>query len=152
MDCDSVVLSMNRKDIINDLKKLEDIFHNSNLDENHEVFSNKIRKVIGKIKIETPKRIWIDDFIALRSKCYAFKYGDDSKSKLNGISKSQSKNIKFEDYKVCLEGEENENVCSNYILKSINHEMYMQEIIKPTLSIFDDNRNYLDEIKSLPWG
>ena len=108
--------------------------------------------MIGKIKIETPKRIWIDDFIALRSKCYAFKYGDDSKNELKGVSKSESKHIKFEEYKVCLDGEKNENVCSNYILKSINLEMFMQEIIKSTLSIFDDERNFLDTIKISPWG
>ena len=29
--------------------------------------------------------------------------------------------------------------------------MYMQEIIKSTISIFDDKRNYLDNIKILPW-
>ena len=51
---------------------------------------------------------------------------------------------------MCLEGEENENFCSKYFLKSINHEMYMQEVIKTTLSIFNDKRNYLDNIKSLP--
>ena len=152
MDCDSVALNMNTKVIINDLKKLEDFFDTSNLDENHEVFSNKIRKAIGKSKIETPKRIWIDDFIALRSKCYALEYGEDSRNKLNCNSKSQSKNISFEEYKVCLDGEENENVCSIFILESINHEMYMQEIKNSTLSIFEYNRNYLEKIQSLPWG
>ena len=89
MDTDSFVLSVNTKDIITDLKNLEDIFDFSNLDENHELFSNKNKKVIGKFKIETPKNIWIDDFSALRSKMYAFKCGDDSKNDLKGISKSQ---------------------------------------------------------------
>ena len=83
---------------------------------------------------------------------YAFRCGDENKNKLKGISKSQSRNIKFEEYKICLDGEENENICSNYILKSINHDMYMQEIIKSTLSIFDDKRNYLDNYTSLPWN
>ena len=56
--------------------------------------------VIGKFKIETPKKILIDDFFALRSECYAFKCGEDSKSKSNGISKSPSKHIKFEEKNV----------------------------------------------------
>ena len=47
--------------------------------------------MIGKFRIETPKNIWIDEFIALRSKCNAFRCGNDSKNKLKGISKSQSK-------------------------------------------------------------
>ena len=98
MDTDSFVLSLNTIDIIKDFKNLEDIFDFSNLDENHELFSNKNKKVIGKFKTETPRNIWIDEFICLRSKMYAFKSGKDSKNKLKGISKSQSKDIKFEEY------------------------------------------------------
>ena len=41
MDTDSFVLSVNTKDSIKDLKNLEDIFDFSNLDKNHELFSNK---------------------------------------------------------------------------------------------------------------
>ena len=94
-DCDSFVLSLKRENVHKDYKSLEDIFDFSNLDENHEIFSIKNKKVIGKFKTESPKSIWIDEFIALRSKCYASRCGDDSKNKLKGISKSQSKNIKF---------------------------------------------------------
>ena len=79
MDCYSFVLSLKTEKVIKDLKNLEDIFDFSNLDKNHEFFSNKIKKVIGKFKIKTPENIGIDKFIALRSKCYAYKFGDDSK-------------------------------------------------------------------------
>ena len=99
IDCDSFVLSIETENIINDLKNLEDLFDFSNLNKNHELFSNKNKKVVGKIKIETPENIWIDEFVALRSKCYAFKCGNDSKNKLKDISKSYSKNIKFDEYK-----------------------------------------------------
>ena len=67
--------------------------------ENHELSSNKNKKVSEKYKIETPKNIWIDEFICLRSKKYAFKCGDDSKKKLKVISKSQSKHSIFEEEK-----------------------------------------------------
>ena len=40
MDTDSFVLSVNTKDVIKDLKNLEDICDFSNLDKNHELFSN----------------------------------------------------------------------------------------------------------------
>ena len=154
MVCDSFVLSIKSENIIKDLKNLEDIFDFSKIDENHELYSNKNEKVLGKFKIETPKNIFIDEFIALRSKSYAFKCKDDTedKNKLKGISKSQSKHIKFEEYKIRLDGEELENECINYILKSSNHDMYMQGIKKTTLSIFDDKRNYLDNIKSILWN
>ena len=123
---------MNTKDIINDLKILEDLFDFSNLDENHELFSNKNKKVIGKSKIETPKNIWIDEFVCLRSKAYSFKCNDnnENKNKMKDISKSQSKHIKFEKYKKCLDGDEYQKECNNSILRSVNHEMHLQEIKK----------------------
>ena len=99
MDTDSFVLSVNTKDIIKDLKNLEDIFDFSNLDKDHELFSNKNKNVIGRFKIETPKNVWIDEFVCLRSKMYAYKCEDVSKNKLKGVSKSQSKNFKSEEYK-----------------------------------------------------
>ena len=65
MDTDSFVLSVKTKDIVNDLKNLEDVFDFSNLDKNHQLFSNKNKKVIGKFKIEAPKSIWIDEYFFL---------------------------------------------------------------------------------------
>ena len=46
-DTDSFVLSVNTKDIIEGLKNLEDILDFSNLDENHELFNNENKKLIG---------------------------------------------------------------------------------------------------------
>ena len=135
---DAFVLSVNTNDIIRDLKNLEDTFDFSNLDKNHELFSNNNKKVIGKFKIEAPKSIWINKFVCLGSKMYSFKCGDDSKNELKGISKSQSAHINFEEYYSCLFGGEYQKECDNFIIRSINPEMYLQEIKKSTLSIFDD--------------
>ena len=80
------------------MKNLEDIFDFSNLDENHDRYGNKNKKIFGKFKIETPKNIWIDEFVCLRSKAYSLECKDntESKNKMKGISKSQSKHFKFE--------------------------------------------------------
>ena len=147
-------LSMKTKDIIKDLKNLEDIFDFSNLDKNHELFSNKNMKVIGKFKIETPKNIWIDEFVCLRSKAYSFKCknNDENKNKIKGISKSQSRHIKFEEYYNCLFGGEYQKECNNYNIRSINHEMVLQKVKKSTLSIFDDKRCYINNIETKPWN
>ena len=88
---------------------------------NQDRFTRKTRKVLGKFKIETPKCIWVDEFVCLRSKMYAFKCGDDSKNKVKGVSKSQSKNFKFEEYKKCPDGQEYQRECKKYIIRSINH-------------------------------
>ena len=63
IDTDAFVLSMNTKDSIKDFRKIEDKFDFRNLDKNHELFSNKNKKVIGKFKIETPKNFWTDEFV-----------------------------------------------------------------------------------------
>ena len=83
---------------------------------------------------------------------YSFKCGDDSKNKLKGISKSHSKHIKFEEYQKFLDGDEYKRECINNIIRSINHEMVLQEVQKSTLSIFDDKRCYINNIKSKPWN
>ena len=66
IDTDGMISSMKTKDIIKDLKNLEDIFDFSNLDQNHELFSEKNKKVVGKFKIENPKNVIIDEFVCLR--------------------------------------------------------------------------------------
>ena len=108
--------------------------------------------MIGKFKIETHGNICIDEFVCLRSNMYAFKCGDDSKNKLKGVSKSQSKNIKFDEYYNCLCGRIYQQECDNYIIRSINHERYLQRVKKSTPSIFDDKRCYINNIESNPWN
>ena len=154
VDTDGVILSMKTENIIKDLKNLGDIFDFSNLDKNHELYSNKNEKVIGKFKIETPKNIWINESVCLRSKAYSFKCknNDENKNKTKGISKSQSKHIKFEENYKCLFGKDCQKESDNYIIRSINHEMVLQEVKKSTLSLFDDKRCYVKETESLPWN
>ena len=77
---------------------------------------------------------------------------DENKNKIKGISKSQSKHIKFEEYYNCLFGGEYQTECNNCIIRSINHEMVLQEVKKSTLSIFDDKRYYKNNIESKPWN
>ena len=72
------------------------------------------------------------------------------KNEIKGISKSQSKHNKLEEYKRCLDRGEHQRDCKNYILRSINHEMHLQERKKSTLSVFDDKRCYINETESKP--
>ena len=118
------------------------------------MFSNKNKKVIGKIKIETPKKVLIDEFVCLRSKAYSFKCknNDENKNQIKDISKSQSKHIKFEESYNCLFGGDYQKECDNYIIQSLNHEMHLQKVRKSTLSIFDDKRCFINETESIPWN
>ena len=129
MDTVSFILSVNTKDNIKDSKYREDLFDFNNLNESQEISSNKKKKVIGKFKIESPKNISIDKFVCLRSKMYSFDCGDDKK-KLKGIFKSQTTHINFGEYKKCLDGENYRKECIICILRSLNQEMYLQELKK----------------------
>ena len=45
--------------------------------------------------------------------------------------------------KKCLDGGEYQGECDKYIIRSLNHEMYLHLVQKSTLSIFDDKRCYI---------
>ena len=78
------------------------------------------------------------NLFALRLKAYSFKCNNinENKNKLKGICKSQTKNIKFEEYYNCLFGNEYKKECDNFVIRSINHEMYMQKVTKNSLNQF----------------
>ena len=76
-----MILSMKTKDIIKDLKNLDYIFDFSNMDENHELYCEKNKKINGIFKNECPKNSWIDEFVCLRSKAYSFKCENNDENK-----------------------------------------------------------------------
>ena len=53
MDCDRFILSIKSENIIKVLKNLEDIFDFSNIDKNHEIYSEKNEKKLGKFEMYT---------------------------------------------------------------------------------------------------
>ena len=152
MDTDSFVLSVNTRNIIQDLHNLKDLFDFSNLDKNHEFFSDENKKRLGFLKIETPKHIWSDEFICLRSKACSYKCKNENINKLKGICRTQVENINFEECFSCLFGKEYQKKCDNYVIRSINHDMYMQKVTKNSLSAFDEKRKYINKIESEPWN
>ena len=108
-DTDAYVMSVRTTDIVYDLDKLQDqykIFDFSNLNREHNLFSNEFKKIPGYLKIETPKSLYIDKFVFLRSKCYAYTTElDGNDNKLNGICKGYIKEILFHQYYKCLKNE-----------------------------------------------
>ena len=66
IDTNALVLSIYTKDFIKDLQNLNDFFDFRNLNKSHEIFSNENQKLVGKIKIETPKNVCIDDFLLFK--------------------------------------------------------------------------------------
>ena len=93
------------------------------------------------------------EFIALRSKMYAYKTKDSEAKRLKGMGRHVvEKNITFDDYtKSLFENEIFQHKMRT--IKSDKHEMFIEEINKKSLSPFDDKRYILDGgIKTLPFG
>ena len=68
MDSDSFGLIVIIKDFIKDSKNSEDLFEFIILNENHELFRNKNKKILGKFELETLKNNLIYESVCSRSK------------------------------------------------------------------------------------
>ena len=42
--------------------------------------------------------------------------------------------------------------CKQFCIRSHDHNMFLQQITKKSLSVFDDKRNYINNNKNIPWG
>ena len=108
-------------------------------------------KVIGLMKDELGGDM-IEEFVALRPKMYAYKFGTKELKKCKGIKKCiVKKNIKFEDYKRCLMTGEMEHR-SQIMFRLRLHRIAVIETNKLALSREDDKRIYVDNINSLARG
>ena len=68
--------------------------------------------------------------LCLKSKAYSFEGGGKNEKKFKGISKSQTKNIKFKEYYMCLFGGDYQKECENFIIKSINHDFFFKRYLR----------------------
>jgi hypothetical protein len=88
--------------LLKDLDNLKEHFHFSNYPEDHPLYDKSKEKVPGLFKDELAGEEMIE-FIALRSKMYAYRTKEKEAKKLKGISKNVvEKSITFEDDKDTL--------------------------------------------------
>ena len=147
-DTDSMILSIKTQDIEKDLEYFKDDFDFSNL--KHRLYDPIHEKVIGKMKIETDKAIYLDEFIALRSKSYSYSYSYDEKIDYQIKQKGVKQKPKFDEFKkVLFESKELETI--NRSIRSKNHNLYVVEQTKKSANAFDDKRYYINSIESLPF-
>ena len=58
------------------LQEIYDVFNFCNLNDNNVFYSNKLNKVIGKLKVDLVAfSLEVDNFWALRAEAYVFFYG-----------------------------------------------------------------------------
>ena len=96
--------------------------------------------------VEIGPCIYIDEFVALRSKSYSYSYGDRHLIKQKRIKIKP----KFEEFKSSL-FDSMEFEAINRSIRSKNHQVYVSKQTKRSLNPFDDKRNYINSIESLPF-
>lgn len=139
-DTDSLLYKIETDDFYKDMVGIKEHFDMSEYDVSNPIYDTTNKKVIGKFKDEVSNSV-IDEFVGVRSKCYAFST-DDSKvvKKLKGISKCVVKeNIHLEDYRNCVLKNETKTVEVNAIRTS-NLTNYSIVQKKKALDNKDDKR------------
>jgi hypothetical protein len=156
-DTDSLVYSIKTKDLYADFLQTPDEFDFSEYPKNHPNYSEKNKKVIGKMKDET-NGIPIKEFIGLRAKMYSMKLETGKEKKTGkGIKKQVVKNeITHENYRRAIFPECNEDLQQKVkfnLIRSKGHNISSIEVNKIGLSCIDDKRWILqDNIRTFAHG
>ena len=142
-DTDSLIIHIITENIFEEIAGDVKIwFDASNYDENDKrpLSMGMNKRAYGIVKDELGGKI-MKEFVALRSKTYAYLMDDDSeKKKAKGTKKCVIKReLMFENYKDCLFNGE-VILKSQQIFKSDHHKVYTEEVNKIALSSDDDKR------------
>ena len=139
--------------------KFDQYMDYSNYDEKHEKFSMENKAKLGYFKDELCGKFICDEFVGLRSKCYALKLEDSDtyekkeKKVCKGVGRTAIKNrMKFDQYKNCIF--KNETVRHEFHgIRSHNHNIKTVLIRKKALNFLDTKRWLFDcGIHSVPYG
>ena len=155
-DTDSFLYEIQTEDFYKDISgDVKDKFNTSNYPENHPsgIPTGINNKVLGMFKDEEAGDN-MKEFIGLRAKLYSYKMEEGTeKKRCKGIKKAVvAKSIRHENYKTCLQTGKEQYRTQN-ILRSYEHDIYLEEINKIALSAADDKRYLLkDSFDTLAWG
>ena len=155
-DTDSFLYEIQTKDFYKDIAgDVQDRFDTSNYLKGHPsgIPTGINKKVLGMFKDEAAGKN-IKEFVGLRAKLYSYKMeeGEENK-KCKGIKKAVvAKSIRHENYKTCLQTGK-EQLRRQTIIRSYEHNLYLEEVNKIALSATDDKRYLLkDSYDTLAWG
>ena len=155
-DTDSLLYEIQTEDVYKDISgDVKEKFDTSNYPENHPsgIPTGINNKVLGMFKDEEAGDN-IKEFVGLRAKLYSFKTEEGKENKkCKGIKKAVvAKSIRHENYKKCLQTGK-EQLRTQTIIRSYEHNLYLEEVNKIALSAADDKRYLLkDSFDTLAWG
>ena len=148
-DTDSLIIQVETEDLYKDMADHKDKFDFSNYPQNHTLYDDTNKKVIGKFKDELGGEP-IKKVIALRPKMYSILSLQQSIKRAKGVKKYITQRLHLEDYKNALKGDEASHEM-NYI-RSYKHQLNTVSVQKTTISPFDTKRYLLNSIDTLFYG
>jgi hypothetical protein len=156
-DTDSFILEIYTEDLYQDIKQDLDHFDTSDYPPDHELYSSKNKKVLGKYKDELNSKV-LKEFVGLSPKLYSLKVHDskvEEKKVGKGIPRHLLRDrLRHQDYVNCLHSKTYRRPMSSHRIQSKNHQISTVVQEKQTLSSLDTKR-YLHvdpALDSLPFG
>ena len=140
-DTDSFIIEVETDDIFLDIYNDRELFDTSNFPKDHYLYTEKNRRVVGKMKSEF-SNIIITRFCGLQSKVYGLECAEEDFSckKAKGIPKSViNKSLRFAHYMSSLFDNEIHYFSSN-VIRSQNQVLYTMIMRKKSLQPVDDKR------------
>lgn len=157
-DTDSLLYNIQTDDVYTDIQNHLDLFDTSEYPVTHPCYSIKNKKRLGTFKDETKSKP-ILEFIGLRAKSYSLlmeEEDDNEKKKEKKVAKGVprtaiEKQLTHEKYKKCLfltsdnlTHRQGQMYTHAQVIRSENHQLYTREMVKLSLSPYDDKRYVLD--------
>lgn len=151
-DTDSLMYEVYTDNIYDDMFNDLDLFDTSDYPKDHKLYSEKNKKVLGKMKDELAGKP-IEEFVGLRAKMYSLKHGGIEKKRAKGIKRQVvEKVLSHQDYHDTLHNQRFMHHKMN-LIRSFNHELYAITLNKRSLGCYDDKRFILEDgIHTLAYG
>ena len=153
-DTHSLCMAIQTDDWYADMRADLDYFDTSNFEEDHELFSQKNHRVLGKFKSETGSRQPVE-FVGLKAKMYSLDVcPKKSHIKVKGIKKRYvKKNVRHSDFVAVLQRKQTHTTATFRNFRSTNHVLETIEMTKLCLDVFDDKRYILQNgVNTLAYG
>ncbi|XP_033103730.1 uncharacterized protein LOC117106477 [Anneissia japonica] len=145
-DTDSLFLKIATEDVYADMRENLDWFDTSNYDEDSRLYSEKNKKVLGKMKDELGGRV-MTEFVGLRPKMYSIKTQDPrlDVKRAKGVARYVVRDrLNHDDYVRVLARREDMH-CDMSSIRSSKHVLYTIKQTKKSLSPLDTKRYVLDD-------
>lgn len=151
-DTDSFCYKLETNDLYKDLRQHKSHFDFSGYPTNHELYSARNKKVIGKWKDELNGRI-LTQFIGLSAKMYSMMGQDFNLQKAKGVKKNVIRqNLRHSVFKRVLR-RQSKLFCEMKFIRSYRHTVYSVKVRKTGMHAFDSKRYILkDGVSTLSYG